>query len=169
MNINASNTGTDNGPVSYTSRPTNTSVLYCIATKNIYIDARHNYSLEEQEVGTWIDGKTLYEKTIVVDLSTTTQPTADRTFTNLATITQDYDKCFLIGGFYEYIITGDYRTLPIFGGNTNTTSYYYTTIRKNDSGVWFINLLNEGTTWVRAILGTNCNAYFVINYTKTTD
>lgn len=47
----------------YTSRPTNTSVLYCIATKNIYIDARFDYSTEERVVGEWIDGKPIYQKT----------------------------------------------------------------------------------------------------------
>lgn len=47
----------------YTSRPTNTSILYCIASKNIYIDARFDYSLEEKVVGTWIDGKPVYQKT----------------------------------------------------------------------------------------------------------
>jgi microcystin-dependent protein len=49
-----------------TSRPTNTSVLYCIATKNIYIDPKNNYSTEEQVVGTWIDGKPLYQKTFEI-------------------------------------------------------------------------------------------------------
>ena len=47
----------------YTSRPTNTSVLYCIATKNIYVDARYDYSLDEKVVGTWINGKPIYQKT----------------------------------------------------------------------------------------------------------
>lgn len=56
----------------YTTRPTNTSVLYCIATKNIYIDARFDYSTEEKVVGTWIDGKPLYQKTIEGTLPTET-------------------------------------------------------------------------------------------------
>lgn len=47
------------------SRPTNTSVLYCIATKNIFMDAGHNYSTDEQVVGTWVDGKPIYQKTIL--------------------------------------------------------------------------------------------------------
>lgn len=62
-----------------TSRPTNTSVLYCIATKNIYVDARFDYSLDEKVVGTWIDGKPLYQKTIYissfVDTAGTTKST----------------------------------------------------------------------------------------------
>lgn len=47
-----------------TTRPTNTSVLYCIATKNIYIDVKYDYSTDEKAIGAWIDGKTLYQRTI---------------------------------------------------------------------------------------------------------
>lgn len=79
------------------SRPTNTSVLFCIAYKDIYIDyaldgfpvaisnpqdkqgltfdeatqkwvngagGMHEYSTTEKVVGTWIDGKPVYESTI---------------------------------------------------------------------------------------------------------
>lgn len=53
----------------YTSRPTNTSVLYCIATKNIFMDAGSNYSTEEQVVGTWVDGKPIYQKTLNYSLN----------------------------------------------------------------------------------------------------
>lgn len=77
-----------------TSRPTNTSVTYIIAYQNAYIDLAldgfpiditqpqdgqllmydatagrwvnggHKYSTDEHVVGTWIDGKPIYEKTI---------------------------------------------------------------------------------------------------------
>lgn len=33
-------------------------------------DSMHNYSTEEQEVGTWIDGSTVYEKTIEIGTMT---------------------------------------------------------------------------------------------------
>lgn len=56
--------GTTGEPSHFTSRPTNTSVLYCIASKNIFMDAGSNYSTEEQVVGTWIDGKPIYQKTV---------------------------------------------------------------------------------------------------------
>lgn len=50
----------------YTSRPTNTSVLYCIkyqiTQNNVSKDAIH-YSLEEQVIGSWIDGRPLYKRT----------------------------------------------------------------------------------------------------------
>lgn len=54
-----------NGNASYTSRPTNTSVLYCIKYKPTYFATDgHTYSYEERRVGTWVDGKPLYEKTV---------------------------------------------------------------------------------------------------------
>lgn len=48
----------------YTSRPTNTSVLWIIAVKDLYVEARHSYSTSEKIVGEWIDGSTVYEKTV---------------------------------------------------------------------------------------------------------
>ena len=64
----------------YTSRPTNTSVLFCIATKNIYLNPSLDFSTSEKVVGTWVDGKTIYQKTIettfptgIVDGTTTTE------------------------------------------------------------------------------------------------
>lgn len=91
----------------FTSRPTNTSVTYIIAYQNAYIDLAldgfpiditqpqdgqllmydatagrwvnggHKYSTDEHIVGTWIDGKPIYEKTITglsVTLSTGWHP-----------------------------------------------------------------------------------------------
>lgn len=53
----------------FTSRPTNTSVLYCIKyqiTQNNISKDIVTYSLNEQCVGSWINGKPLYEKTLEV-------------------------------------------------------------------------------------------------------
>lgn len=55
-------------PMYYTSRPTNTSVLYCIkytkaGTSEVGI-GYDNYSEDEVCVGKWIDGKPLYRKII---------------------------------------------------------------------------------------------------------
>lgn len=57
----------DARPIYNTIRPTNTSVLFCVAVKNIYLNPSLDYSTEEKVVGTWIDGKPLYQKTIVPD------------------------------------------------------------------------------------------------------
>ncbi len=55
----------DSGGLVKTTRPTNTSVLYCIATKNIFVDEGDEYSTEERVIGTWINGKPLYQKTLI--------------------------------------------------------------------------------------------------------
>ena len=59
---------------SFITRPTNTSVLYCIATKNIYMNPSLDYSTDEKVVGTWVGGETLYQRTWVVTAPT---PTTD--------------------------------------------------------------------------------------------
>lgn len=55
-----------------TSRPTNTSVLYCIKYEPTYfiqiVKPEVEYSLEEQRIGTWIDGKPIYRKIIETQL-----------------------------------------------------------------------------------------------------
>ena len=66
-NANRSNVSSgSNDGYRFTSRPTNTSVLWCIATKDIYVDARFDYSTTEKVVGKWIDGKPVYQNTIIL-------------------------------------------------------------------------------------------------------
>lgn len=64
--------GTKGAMTSYTTRPTNTSVLYCIKYEpTYYLRAGSDtdyYSQEETCIGTYIDGKPLYRK--YYDLST---------------------------------------------------------------------------------------------------
>lgn len=60
------NYSTSNTTAHYTARPTNTSILYCIKYEPTYFMkvTGHIYSYEERLVGTWVDGKPLYEKTV---------------------------------------------------------------------------------------------------------
>ena len=61
MNITAAAyTASADTSTCYKSRPTNTSVLYCIKA----ICAGDVYSTEERVVGTWVDGKPIYQTTI---------------------------------------------------------------------------------------------------------
>jgi hypothetical protein len=63
--ITATTSRADSGSVThFTSRPTNTSVLFCIAYKDIYSNPMNDYSTDEKVVGTWIDGSTLYQKIV---------------------------------------------------------------------------------------------------------
>lgn len=50
-------------------RPTNTSVLFCIATKDIFLNPSMDFSTNEKVVGKWLDGSTLYQKTFSTDIT----------------------------------------------------------------------------------------------------
>jgi len=63
-NVTSSSTGGTGNEQCKNVRPTNTSVLYCIATKNFYIDPTLDYSTDEKVVGIWIDNKPIYQKTV---------------------------------------------------------------------------------------------------------
>ena len=54
----------NNSEGGYISRPTNTSVLFCIATKNIFLNPALDYSTTEKIIGTWVDGKPIFEVVI---------------------------------------------------------------------------------------------------------
>lgn len=131
----------------YTSRPTNTSVLYCIKYEptyymsntidNLYIKGYDNYSEEEHIVGQWIDGKPLYEKNI-----TETVKSGD--------------------GAVFYTFDSDVEIKNII----NNPTYYVNSawnvyLRKSSNEN--ILVTNAGSS----VVGTKCNV--TIQYTKTTD
>lgn len=75
----------------YSVRPTNTSVLFCIATKNIYLNPSLDYSTDEKVVSTWIDGKTIYQRTISITTpSTQAQTSIDLQLSDIGTF---YNIC----------------------------------------------------------------------------
>lgn len=50
---------------SFIARPTNTSVLFCICARTEETEPTgHEYSTTEKVVGTWVDGKPVYEKSV---------------------------------------------------------------------------------------------------------
>ena len=143
---------------SFTSRPTNTSVLYCIATKNIFMDAGNNYSTEEQVVGTWIDGKPIYQKTISCGvLPDKTTKTVAHNISNIDIITSL--QGFAIrntstSGSTAYMISlqhADYDEGNNVRLTANKTNIIITTDLKNG---WSTNFTTS---------------YVTIQYTKTTD
>lgn len=144
-------------------RPTNTSVLFCIAVKNIVMGggSSMNYSTDEQVVGTWINSKPIYQKTISITLpSTTTQTSVDLQVANIG----DY-YCLCPEGSYAITSDGSIsQHIPIPTPWANTTSPYGLgcLISKNSSN----GLLAEFTVasyWVSKA------AYITVRYTKTTD
>lgn len=142
----------DSGTIlGYTSRPTNTSVLYCIKYKPTYFtQVQHTYSLEERRVGTWIDGKPLYEKT--VDFGAMPN--------SAIAISKDHG--------IEHV-----KRIWISGGHT------YSMSNANCSPISNANPHSEGcwTFWVNTnqiscqvgMDRSNLNALVILRYTKTTD
>ena len=134
------------------SRPTNTSVLYCIATKNIFLDPSMNYSESECVVGTWVDGKPIYQK---VFLNQTHKSGSGQIFnTGITTVSEIILLDMIIdrtgNSFVDDVIYGD--------NYFNNSAYYGYGFRKS-TGELFYN--NTG--------GTTGKFKLIMRYTKTTD
>ena len=138
--------GTETTPTYFTSRPTNTSVLYCIKyktdKKSANIIPQHEYSTEEKVVGKWIDGKPIYEKVFEIGSKSSAY-----TFT-----IENLDKIIDYTG--NCIISDYSRIIPFVQPQYDN----YVIINDYKDGV--VNLATNLTY-------TDC--VLVIQYTKTTD
>lgn len=99
----------------------------------------NNYSTEEQVIGTWIDGKPLYQKTVVFD--------------NEFDVKNNEWKTLNIGNYYKAIINAsvlnaDNSYFPVMGGVTSNNGFSLSAPRHD--GSIYVKILN-------------------IQYTKTTD
>lgn len=130
---------------SYAARPTNTSVLFCIATKNIYLNPENDYSTDEKVVGTWIDGSTLYQRTYDYTITSTSESIAE---VANATIVDIKALCNTSGTTW--------RPAPAF---TNNGSLIYKVEVTAGNKVSFYTAANE-------LVGQKI--YITIQYTKTT-
>lgn len=134
------------GTTFYTSRPTNTSVLYCIKykvdKKSANIIPQHEYSTEEKVVGKWIDGKPIYEKTFEIGTKS-----SNYTFT-----IENLDKIINYTG--NCIVSSYNRPIPY-----NQIQY---------SNFIIINDYKDGVVNLATNL-TYTDCVLVIQYTKTTD
>ena len=126
----------------YMIRPTNTSVLYCIATKNIYTNPENIYSTDEIVVGKWIDGRPLYQKTY-----TCTTPSSAGTVLDVATLADEIESR-KIDGMVNCMVPVNYY------GSTTYYSRCYTIDKK-------LHIAVGGYV--------NMTAYITLKYTKTTD
>ena len=147
----------------YTARPTNTSVLFCIATKNIYMNPSLDYSTDEKVVGSWIDGSTLYQRT--VHLNNISIPTAgttgDYTVLNDSSLKMIYARGILIDTAL----------------NTNSLQVPFEAINRTSGLVyWNAYIFQDKTSKAIVLRFTNYNGsiltwtdgYVNIQYTKTT-
>ena len=145
---------TVNADGTYTSRPTNTSVLYCIKyTNSLIMQPANVYSTTEKRIGTWIDGKPLYQCTFTG--TTPSSNTSQGLFANVSSY--NIDKCISIDGniqrndgvsFSVNIALSTQRMISVYMQNSNTDIYM------NLSGSSVSDLLSQ-------------TAYITIKYTKS--
>ena len=116
---------------------------------------QNNLSTEEEVIGTWIDGKTLYQKTVVLNLTTENSKLYPHNIANVETIYIDAGNTFqqnVSGAFFPFFVIGINET----GLVNNNLSY--------------IQYVDTTNITVRA--GTSSKqqkAYVTLKYTKTTD
>lgn len=136
----------------YTVRSTNTSVLYCICYKkgigSSNSNNSENYSTEEQRIGTWIDGKPLYQKTYI----TTTPSEYDKSISII-----DIDMNMLVLQINGFVYNEGMNTLEIglWWGSDNYISAYC------DIATHSIRMKQHSYNSVPC--------YITLKYTKTTD
>ena len=143
----------------WTIRPTNTAVLFCIATQNIYVDAKNDYSTTEKVVGTWISGKPLYQITIE---GTMPNVTTDGTYVsnNVAHNIPNIDLPFIVESFVL-----DYSDWPTT--STLVRRLPYTLNSGNQLKVSIGRSIIQYASAIKAYNGSK--VYTTIQYTKTTD
>ena len=112
-----------------------------------------NYSTTEQVVGTWIDGKPLYQKTI--DTGTLPNNTAKNVPHGIA----DLENVVYFSGWCKDT-SGQMFPLPVVNGYVSNSKNYSVGVRATATDVVLFDVTNQ----------TACiESYVTIQYTKTTD
>lgn len=139
-------------------------VLYCI-TDDGYVEGQKFapviYSTEERQIGTWIDGKPLYQKSIPFDVNiTSTSRTWYGIISSSTSSSLNIDKMF-INASASYLTTALGVNYPI----PDSTFY-------NSSGA-MVGIVIDPDKSVSLCIGgldiQTANGVLVIQYTKTTD
>lgn len=103
----------------------------------------HNYSTTEHVVGTWIDGKTVYEKTIVA--------------TNIRVNTSDWQNLEQISDIDTLINTEGTITILFNGQQTGIGTYFNVSVNSSGYVRFFCTAWNN----------ENADVVVIIRYTKT--
>lgn len=162
-------------PTEYSTRPTNTSVLYCIKA----VVAGDVYSTTERVVGTWIDGKPVYEKTIALTNPTWVAPESGNknpvsSYTSIGASIDEVINCTSMmktkttkASFYpfsSYMVSGNILNVPEIVWDE------FSCVRV----VVESNTYQDNPNTIRLLANTRhyCEDYdyiSIIRYTKTTD
>ena len=132
----------------YTSRPVNMAVLYCIKARTS-LAAEDVYSLEERIVGRWIDGRPVYQKTLILNGITVNSTGLSSVAIPTALIPADMDNILRYNGYFVRRSDNTKAMVP--------SHYLSVSCSKN---VWYCLYSN--------IAGT-LDGYLTIHFTKATD
>ena len=124
------------------------------APKNSLVEAGNNYSTEEKIVGTWIDGKPLYQKTVTANCPNVPTNGSPYVVTTASGIS-DIDNIVSNEGF-----TSIGRQLPVVTRVGSIYFYLSANLFKDGS-------IEVATNWNAFSSSTIC--YLTFRYTKTTD
>lgn len=141
-------------PSSYSARPTNTSVLYCIKAR---ATGGSDYSTDEKTVGVWVDGKPLYQKSGVFSRTDFESGTNNWNYFVLLDLPNDATLIKIDG----IISIADYGLATI--GVKNTL---------NGTASWSSNFsyAKRITMDLQSIpIDKDITLYITVQYTKTTD
>lgn len=152
--VGVNTTSTAKSAKAYTSRPTNTSVLYCIKYEPCYyMQNTYNgnvYSTDEQIVGKWIDGKPIYQKVVETKTATTTE-----TVENIYSLESNCEIIQLDGWF----------TATSNDGRGNLNFY----LEGNYIATWSSNSHDPNKVYCETNAYNNIPCTLILKYTKTTD
>lgn len=113
-----------------------------------------HYSTNEQVIGTWIDGKPLYQKTVIM-----TMPTLSTKYA--ITPISDCDMLFVVWAF-EYSSNSTMNVYTAYGNDTKLHGSVWTTNSHHADGGRII-LQADDNAWA------GVTVYVTVQYTKTTD
>lgn len=156
ISVSANSISSSMTNASYTSRPTNTSVLYCIKYEPTYymnIEGKDVYSTDEKIIGFWVDNKPLYQKTITgLKVPASTNNQAVKIFVPLSDIDLIVSQDSVFSGT-SYQFNGMFFQYNTYHG----VKTYYELSSKS------LVILNSSSAY------NDMDIIVTIKYTKTTD
>lgn len=126
----------------------------------IAIGSDTDYSTEEKIIGTWIDGKPIYQRTFEIQSFT-----ANPDYTQVLISSGVVDKIIGQNGYYDYLWNGDIQveSIPSISGPPQNWAYWFVRVYKQNNGnLVFFYRNADGQS--RPITG----GYVTVLYTKTT-
>lgn len=138
-----------------------------ISNNVISANSMHNYSTSERVVGTWVNGKPLYEKTIEIPAQTFSPNTITHIPHNITNLDFGFP---VVGGLYYNSSTSGLNVFNLGGTYANQTSTSLPT-----GNLFYVSAVNVNSQNIDFALGQSYTStltsggFIVLRYTKSTD